>query len=98
MNQKINIIDYNFVPETLEWCRKHYVPPVKEHISCKDFGDCDGMDGSCHWCREMTPYQWYMCCDKTWIKSLLRFSPHNPEKTRKEASEFIEKYKQQLSI
>ena len=54
------MIDYNFVPEKLEWCRKHYVPPIEKHISCKDFGNCDSMDGSCHWCREMTPYQWYM--------------------------------------
>lgn len=98
MNQKINIVDSNFVPPNLDWCREHYVPPIEKHISCGEFGDCDSMDGSCHWCREMTPYQWYMCCDETWIKSLLRFSSHNPEKTRKEASEFIEQYKQQLSV
>lgn len=93
MSQKINMIDYNFVPETLEWCRKHYVPPIKKHISCKDFGDCDGMNGSCHWCREMTPYQWEMCSDETWIKNLLRPLSRNPEKTREEAAEFIERCK-----
>ena len=89
------MIDYNFVPETLEWCKKHYVPPVKKHIFCKSFGQCDGMDGSCHWCREMLPYQWHMCCDETWIKGLLRPGSRNPENTREEAAEFIEKDKQQ---
>ena len=87
------MIDYNFIPETLEWCRKHYVPPIKKHISCKDFGDCDGMNGSCHWCREMTPYQWEMCSDETWVKNLLRPLSRNSAKTREEAIEFIERYK-----
>ena len=87
------MIDYNFVPETLEWCRKHYVPPIKKHISCKNFGDCFSMNGSCHWCREMTPYQWEMCCDETRVKNLLRPFSCVPEKTREEAAEFIERYK-----
>lgn len=90
------MIDYNFVPETLEWCRKHYVPPIEKHISCKDFGGCDGMDGSCHWCREMTPYQWEMCSDETWVKNLLRPLLCNSEKTREEAAEFIERYKSNI--
>lgn len=62
------MIDYNFIPETLEWCRKHYVPPIEKHISCKYFGNCDGMNGSYHWCLEMTPYQWEMCSDETRVK------------------------------
>lgn len=58
------MIDYHFVPETLDWCKKHYVPLIKQYISCNEFGYCDGMNGSCHWCREMTPYQWEMCRDE----------------------------------
>ena len=84
------------VPETLTWCRQHYVPPVKEHIHCPDFGHSDGMNGSCWWCMEMTPYQWHMCKDETWVRGLLgptsrvRFKC----KTRDDAVQFIEEYKQ----
>ena len=88
------MIDYNFVPETLDWCNKHYVPPIKEHIHCPCFGRCDGTDGSCWWCKEMTPYQHEMCRDERWIKSLLSPLSRNPKNTREEAAEFIEKYKQ----
>ena len=88
------MIDYNFVPETLEWCHKHYVPPIKKYISCKYFGKCDGMNGSCHWCLEMTPYQWEMCSDETQVKNLLRPLSRNSAKTREEAAEFIERCKQ----
>jgi hypothetical protein len=51
------MIDYGVVPETLDWCASHYVPPIKDHIHCPDFGKLDWMDGSCHWCLEMYPYQ-----------------------------------------
>lgn len=63
--------DPNYVPENIEWCTRHYVPPVSAHISCPSFGHCDGTDGSCHWCMEMTPYQHIMCSDETWLRSLL---------------------------
>ena len=89
------MIDYNFIPETLDWCKEHYVPPVKEYIHCTSFGDCDGMDGSCHWCREMSPYQWYMCYDENWVRSLMSPIVRTPANSREEAAEFIEKYKQQ---
>lgn len=91
------MIDYNFVPETLEQCKTHYVPPIKKYILCESFGKCDGMDGSCHWCREMSPYQWHMCYDESWVRNLL--SPivrRNPENSREEAAEFIERYKQEF--
>lgn len=61
-----------FIPETLDWCCHHYVPKNPAYITCKEFGRCDGMDGSCWWCMEMTPYQWHMCVDEAWIQSLLR--------------------------
>ena len=44
----------DFIPETLEWCKHHYVPPMDMYITCCDFGNNDGMNGSCHWCLEMT--------------------------------------------
>ena len=77
----------NFVPETLEQCKQHYVPPIKKYISCSEFGHSDGMNGSCHWCKEMCPYQFEMCQDESWIKGLLK------NKSREEAMGFIEKYK-----
>ena len=83
-----------FVPETLDWCRYHYVPKNPKYITCGDFGRKDGMDGSCHWCREMTPYQWHMCADESWIQGLLRPISKAKFKTREEAAAFIEKYKQ----
>lgn len=61
-----------FVPETLDWCRHHFVPKNPVYITCQDFGCCDGMDGSCWWCMEMTPYQWHMCADEAWVQGLLR--------------------------
>ena len=88
------MIDLNYTPESLEQCRMHYVPPNKDFITCKEFGCMDGMNGSCHWCREMLPYQWYMCWDESWIKSLLSPAACIPASTRNEAIEFIESYKQ----
>ncbi len=87
-------MDNNFVPETLTWCRQHYVPPVQEHIHCPDFGKSDGTNGSCWWCMEMTPYQWHMCKDESWVRGLLSSTARIPCKNREEASQFIECYKQ----
>lgn len=84
----------DFVPETLTWCRQHYVPKVDRYITCKEFGHSDGMDGSCWWCMEMTPYQWHMCCDETWMKSLMRSFGKTQGMQREEAEKFIEQYKQ----
>lgn len=88
------MVDFDFVPETLEWCKKHYVPPIKKYISCAVFGQCDGMNGGCHWCREMFPYQWYMCYDESWVRSLLSPAAHIPKISKEDAAEFIEVYKQ----
>lgn len=87
------MIDYNFVPETLEWCEQHYVPPIKELINCPDFGMIDWMNGSCHWCLEMYPYQCQMCRDENWIRAIMSPLSKMPNATREEAAEFIENYK-----
>ena len=87
-------VDKPVVPETLAQCRCHYNPPVKEHIHCPDFGKSDGTNGSCWWCMEMTPYQWHMCKDETWINGLLSPLARKQCKDRTAAAEFIEEYKQ----
>ena len=86
--------DTTKVLESLDMCRSHYVPPVKKYISREYFGNCDGMDGGCWWCMEMTPYQWHMCSDEKWIRGLLGPFGRIPTKTRQEAERFIEEYKQ----
>ena len=83
-----------FIPETLDWCKRNYVPKVDRFINCNDFGNMDGMDGSCHWCLHMTPYQWEMCNDEKHIRGLLRENSCGKCQTREEAIEFIQKYKQ----
>ena len=83
-----------YVPESLEECQEHYVPPVSTHIYCPNFGRCDGTDGGCHWCREMTPYQWWMCSDETWLRSLMGPLARVKCETREAAVEFIEGRKQ----
>ena len=87
-------VEKSVVPETLTQCRCHYNPPVKEHIHCPDFGKSDGTDGGCWWCMEMTPYQWYMCSDETWLRGLLSPTARVKYKTREEAAAFIEDSKQ----
>ena len=88
------MVDTNFIPETLTWCRQQYVPPVKEHINCPKFGNSDGMDGGCWWCMEMTPYQWHMCKDETWISGLMSPCARIRCADRESAITFIEDYKQ----
>ena len=90
------MIDFNFVPETLEWCTTHYTPPIKTYINCHDFGQCDGTDGSCWHCMEMTPYQWVMCSDESWIRGLTSQFGRYRYETREEAAEFIESHKQKF--
>lgn len=90
------MIDYNFVPETIDWCTKHYVPPIKEHIHCAEFGHVDWMDGSCQWCLAMYPYQAQMCRDESHVRGLISPAARIQAKTREEAAEFIEHYKQTL--
>lgn len=75
--------------ETLEQCKAHYVNKVDKFISCEEFGHIDGMDGACWWCKEMTPYQFEMCSDASWLKSLM-----NGGMTEEEAIKFIENRKQ----
>lgn len=83
-----------YIPETLIQCRCHYVPPVAEYIHCVGFGQSDATNGSCWWCMEMTPYQWHMCQDETWVRGLLSSVARIPCKDRAEACQFIEEYKQ----
>jgi hypothetical protein len=73
--------------ETIDQCKKEYLPPVEKYISCSEFGHMDGMCGSCHWCLEMTPYQWYMCSDKG---DFDRIKAKNPEYTDKDIAKQIE--------
>ncbi len=88
------MIDFNFVPETFEWCTTHYTPPIKTYINCPSFGNSDGMSGYCWHCMEMTPYQWVMCADESWLRGLLSQDAHCHCKTREEGAEFIENHKQ----
>lgn len=87
-----------FVPETIEQCESHYLPPNYNFINCKDFGYTDGMNGSCHWCKEMTPYQWHMCADESWLRNLLKpFTDTKHFNSRETAISFIEQRKQALN-
>lgn len=83
-----------YIPETLTQCRCHYIPPLEEYIHCPDFGNSDGTNGGCWWCMEMTPYQWHMCQDETWVRGLLQSTSRTPCKDRAEAIQFIDEYKQ----
>lgn len=88
------MVDFDFVPETLDWCQRHYVPPNERYITCPEFGYPDSMEGSCHWCLEMCPYEWEMCHDESWVRGLLSPIACKPAKSREEAIAFIENYKQ----
>jgi hypothetical protein len=79
--------------ETIEQCQCNYCPPDKKYINCESFGNLDGMDGSCHWCKEMMPYLWHMCEDESWKKSLMKQPPHGKGFTEQEAIDFINTYK-----
>jgi len=69
-----------------------YNAPDHNHISCKEFGKVDGMNGSCHYCLEETPYQWEMCSDESWKRNLM--SIYNKcHCTEDEAIDFIDDYK-----
>lgn len=83
--------------ETLKQCEKNYCHPVKRYISCKEFGSIDGMDGSCWWCKEMTPYQWHMCSDESHKRNLMKNQPFGKGYTEQEAIDFIQKYKQRIN-
>lgn len=75
--------------ETLEQCRTYYCKPFPQYITCKDFGELDGMNGSCHWCKEMTPIQFEMCWDESMVHNSM-----NRGTTRREAIERIKKEKE----
>lgn len=91
------MVSLDFVPETLQWCQEHYVPPIDRFITCKEFGHTDGMDGSCHWCMEMRPYEWWMCQDESHLRGLLSPAAKIQFENREKAAAFIEKYKQNVS-
>jgi hypothetical protein len=78
------------VPETIEDCKRYYIPPNKKYITCSEFGHMDGMNGSCHWCMEMTPYEWHMCRDEDHLRSLMK------KMLKEEAIRFIEDYKRRI--
>lgn len=84
--------EYIYVPECLKECNRHYVPRNEKYITCKEFGQIDGMDGACWWCKEMTPYQWSMCWDESSLRSLM--NPCFRNLTKEEAIRFIEERKQ----
>lgn len=79
-----------YVPETLEQCKTNYLPPNYKYICCNEFGNPDGMVGSCIWCLEMTPYQFEMCNDESKIKSLC----NNKKITRQEAIKLLSEQKE----
>jgi len=76
--------------ETLEQCENNYCRPVLKYISCEDFGKIDGMDGSCHFCKEMTPYQWHMCSDSSRIAQLSKKPPFGRGYPTARAIEFVQ--------
>jgi len=76
--------------ETLEQCANNYCKPILKYISCEKFGETDGMDGSCHWCMEMTPYQWYMCSDYARVTRLLKKPPFGRGYPIERAIEFVQ--------
>jgi DNA-directed RNA polymerase subunit RPC12/RpoP len=43
---------------------------------------------------EMTPYQWHMCSDETWLRGLLSPTARVKYQNREDAAKFIENYKQ----
>ena len=91
MEIKSKVAENDYVPETLDWCDRHYTPPVKKYITCEHFGKSDGMSGGCQWCKEMTPYQWRMCEDESMVRSYM--SPMFGGKTREEAKKTVEESK-----
>lgn len=78
--------------ETFVQTRSHYCKPIKKYIVCDQFGSNDGLNGSCHWCKEMMPIQFEMCCDAAWLYGLIH-RKNNPM-TEEQAIQFIENYKQ----
>lgn len=84
-------IDKKFRAENLEQCDSNYVPPIGKYITCEQFGNSDGMDSACWWCKEMTPYQWYMCLDETLLRHLT--SRRTNPLTTEQAQEYIDKVK-----
>ena len=79
-------VSQNYIPESLEFCRTHYIPPIARYISCECFGRNDGTNGGCHWCLEMTPYQWYMYSDEQDVQHAMR----NYDFSYEDAIRFVE--------
>lgn len=96
--KKHALVPQTLVPESLTWCRKHYVAPNRKFINCKAFGCMDATNGDCWRCMEMTPYQWHMCSDESWVRGLLSPTARGRQKSRAEAVKFIEQYKQRTPM
>ena len=90
-----NNVYLDTVLETIEQCKTSYVPPIKTYINCSDFGKLDGMNGSCQFCAEMTPYLFEMCSDESCINSYLRQGKYfnGKVKTREDAIKTIHSHK-----
>lgn len=69
--------------ETLEQCRTHYCEPFPKYITCSEFGELDGMNGSCHWCKEMTPIQFEMCWDESCLRDKMKYGNSKCEAVKK---------------
>ena len=86
-----------YIPETLEDCKTHYLPPNPDYIHCLNFGNIDGMNGTCHWCREMTPYMWWMCSDASWLSRLLLSPAKTCFASKEDAIAHIDFWKQNMA-
>lgn len=75
--------------DTVEQCSANHCKLILKYVSCEHFGKIDGMDGSCHTCKEITPYQFHMCSDFKWELTLMLEKGY----TQGEAIDFIQKYK-----
>lgn len=62
----------------MEDYKTKYNKPDHRFITCNNFGHSDGMNGSCHYCREDTPYEFEMCSDESWKRSLMSASSKMP--------------------
>lgn len=65
----------NFSREELEqiieyqhYTMQHLREQLYKLTGCYNFGSCDGMDGSCHYCSEQTPETFEKCWNFSYRK------------------------------
>lgn len=73
--------------------KKKYNIPDHNYITCENFGYIDGMNGSCHYCKELTNYQFEMCSDESWKRNLMSPLSKIPNCKEEDAIAFINNYK-----